>query len=102
MRPPGPFDAATCLLTLHFLEAPERQRTAHDVRRRLKPGALFVVAHGSFPQGKDERGLWLSRYAAYAIASGADIEQTNRARTALAESVNMISPEQDETILRDA
>jgi tRNA (cmo5U34)-methyltransferase len=66
--PAGPFDAATRLLTLHFLEAPERQRTAHDVQRRLKPGTPFVVAHGSFPQGKHERGLWLSRYAAYAIA----------------------------------
>ena len=25
--PPGPFDAATCLLTLHFLDAQERLRT---------------------------------------------------------------------------
>jgi tRNA (cmo5U34)-methyltransferase len=100
--PAGPFDAATCLLTLHFLKAPERQRTAQDVRRRLKPGAPFVVAHGSFPQGKDERALWMSRYAAYAIASGTDIEQANKARAAVEEGVNMISPEQDETILRNA
>ncbi|MFP3481047.1 class I SAM-dependent methyltransferase, partial [Burkholderia sp. SIMBA_057] len=25
--PEGPFDAATCLLTLHFLAPPERERT---------------------------------------------------------------------------
>src|SRR5204862_3324961 len=50
--PEGPFDAATCLLTLHFLDAAERTRTARELRRRLKPGAPFVVAHSSFPQGE--------------------------------------------------
>ena len=35
----GPFDAAACLLTLHFLERSERVRTAAKIRRRMKPGA---------------------------------------------------------------
>lgn len=100
--PAGPFDGATCLLTLHFLDDAERQRAVGEIRRRLKPGAPFVAAHGSFPQGQDERALWLSRYAAYAIASGVDPEQAHTARAAVASSVNMIGPEQDETILRNA
>ena len=50
--PDGPFDAATCLLTLHFLPADERRRTASEIRRRLKPGAPFVAAHSSFPQDR--------------------------------------------------
>lgn len=29
--PEGPFDAATCLLTLHFLEDAERRRTAGEI-----------------------------------------------------------------------
>lgn len=71
--PPGPFDGATCLLTLHFLDPVEREATVRSIHRRLKPGASLVAAHGSFPQaGPDERMAWLSRYAAYAIASGAD------------------------------
>ena len=70
--PDGPFDAATCLLTLHFLDVDERRRTAREIHRRLRPGAPFVAAHSSFPQTDDERARWLSRYAAYAIASGAD------------------------------
>ncbi len=72
VAPDGPFDAATCSLTLHFLGADERLRTAREIRRRLKPGAPFVAAHSSFPQGKDERAIWLSRYAAFAVASGVD------------------------------
>jgi tRNA (cmo5U34)-methyltransferase len=98
----GLFDAATCLLTLHFLDPVERRRTACEIRRRLKPGAPFVAAHSSFAQGTGERGLWLSRYAAYALASGADPDRVNKARTAVEASVQMLSPEQDEEILRKA
>jgi tRNA (cmo5U34)-methyltransferase len=100
--PEGPFDAATCLLTLHFLDAGERCRTAGEIRRRLKPGAPFVAAHSSFPQKDGERALWLSRYVAYAIASGADLGQAEKAREAIDASLNMLSPEQDEAVLREA
>lgn len=98
--PAGPFDAATCLLTLHFLDAPERERTVRQIHARLRPGAPFVAAHASFPQGEDERETWLDRYAAYPIASGADPEQVRNARAAVAASLNSFSPEQDEAILR--
>lgn len=100
--PEGPFDAATCLLTLHFLAPEERRRTAGEIRKRLKPGAPFVAAHSSFPQGGDERALWLSRYAAFAVASGADPALAQKARAAVAAHLNVFTPEQDEKILRDA
>jgi tRNA (cmo5U34)-methyltransferase len=98
--PEGPFDGATCLLTLHFLADDERRRTVEEIHGRLKPGAPFVAAHGSFPQ--DEKSLWLSRYAAFAVSSGADPEQADAARIAVSRSVNMLSPEQDEAVLRNA
>jgi tRNA (cmo5U34)-methyltransferase len=100
--PAGPFDAAVCLLTLHFLAAEERRRTVMEIRRRLKPGAPFVVAHSSFPQGDDERAVWLSRYAAFAIASGAEPAKVQNARSAVEAHLNLLAPEQDEAILRDA
>jgi tRNA (cmo5U34)-methyltransferase len=100
--PDGPFDAATCLLTLHFLDADERQRTAREIHRRLRPGAPFVAAHSSFPQEHSERARWLSRYAAYAIASGADPDKANGARAAVDQNLSLLSPEQDAQILRDA
>lgn len=99
--PPGPFDGAVCLLTLHFLGAEERTRTAAAVRERLKPGAPFVAAHGSYPQDAT-RDQWLDRYAAFAIASGAVPEQAHGARDAVSKAVNMLSPEQDEAVLRAA
>ncbi|MDQ2655579.1 MAG: class I SAM-dependent methyltransferase, partial [Chloroflexota bacterium] len=56
--PAGPFDAAACLLTLHFLPAEDRLRTLREMHRRMRPGAPLVVAHFSFPQGEHERSLW--------------------------------------------
>ena len=100
--PDGPFDAATCLLTLHFLDADERRRTAREIHRRLKPGAPFVAAHSSFPQAVSDRGRWLSRYAAYAIASGADPEKANNARAAVDANLSLLSPEQDARVLSEA
>lgn len=100
--PSGPFDGAVCLLTLHFLPAQERARTIGQIHKRLRPGAPFVVAHSSFPQGMGERDTWLDRYAAYPVSRGADAEQVKSARAAVSASLNSFSPEQDEQILRDA
>lgn len=100
--PEGPFDAAACLLTLHFVPVEERRRTVMEVRRRLKPHAPFVVAHFSFPQSETERELWLSRYVAFAISSGVEPAKAQNARTVIAAQLPILAPEQDEAILRDA
>jgi tRNA (cmo5U34)-methyltransferase len=102
VAPEGPFDAATCLLTLHFLDRAERLRTAREVQRRLKPGAPFVVAHSSFPQAGDERGRWLARYAAFALGSGADPAHVAKMKDAVEAHLNLMNPEDDEALLREA
>jgi tRNA (cmo5U34)-methyltransferase len=100
--PAGPFDAATCILTLHFVEREERLRTLREVRRRLKPGGRFAVAHFSFPQGAGDRDLWLARYAAFAVASGVEPSQAENARSMIAARLPILAPEDDEQLLRDA
>ncbi|MFD0986892.1 class I SAM-dependent methyltransferase [Methyloligella solikamskensis] len=101
--PEGPFDGAVCLLTLHFLDAPERTRTAGEIRRRLKPGAPFVAAHVSCPQGEDEQDIWLSRYAAFAVAAGEEPERADKWRSVTAANRNlMFSPEKNAAILEAA
>jgi tRNA (cmo5U34)-methyltransferase len=98
----GPFDAATCLLTLHFMPPEERRRTAVEVHRRLKPGAPYVIAHLSIPQGEGERGLWLSRHAAFLIASGLEADKAANARSAIDTQTHILTPQEDEAILRTA
>ena len=102
VAPDGPYDAAACILTLHFISREERLRTLREVHRRLKPGAPFVVAHFSFPQEPAKRDLWLSRYAAFATASGIDAAQMENARTRIGASLPILSPEEDERLLCEA
>ncbi len=100
--PEGPFDAATCILTLHFIERAERLRTLGEVHRRLRPGAPFAVAHFSFPQDPAGRDLWLERYAAFAVSSGVQPVQAEKARSAIGARLPILAPEDDEQLLRDA
>lgn len=100
--PEGPFDGATCLLTLHFVDVAERRRIAAEIRRRLKPRAPVVVAHLSAPDGEAERPLWLSRYSAYLTAFGVAPEQAAAARNAVTNHLEILAPAQDEAILREA
>lgn len=99
--PLGPFDAAACLLTLHFLPRDERLRTLREVHRRLKPGAPLVTAHHSYPQGEAGR-RWLSRFAAFATLNGIEADVAAAMPAALAEHLPALSPDEDEALLREA
>ncbi len=102
--PLEPFDAATCLLTFHFMTPRERRDALTEIHRRLRPGAPFVAAHLSIPQagGEQERALWLSRYAAFVVSSGVDPVKAENARAAIDAKLTLLTPEQDEAFLREA
>ncbi|WP_408952202.1 class I SAM-dependent methyltransferase [Lysobacter sp. Hz 25] len=100
--PEGPYDGATCLLTLHFLPAEQRLHTLIELRRRLKPGTPLIVAHHSFPQGEKQKTRWLSRYAAFAAASGIPAADAGNAIAAIGSRLPALSPEQDLALLQEA
>lgn len=100
--PAGPFDAALCLLTLHFIDRGERVRTLAEMRRRMKPGAPLVTAHSSFPQAEPARSRWIARYAAYALASGADPAMVEAATAGVSQHLPALTPQQDEDCLTEA
>lgn len=99
--PPGPFDGATCLLTLHFLPRQERLHTLREIHRRLKPGAPLVVAHHSVPNG-DEAITWLGRSAAFASGPGADVERARISAAKMAEHLPLLSADDEVAVLREA
>ena len=61
-----------------------------------------MVAHLSVPQGLGERALWLSRYAAFAVSSGIEPDKAANARAGIDAHLTILTPEQDEAILREA
>lgn len=99
--PSGPFDGATCLLTLHFLARDERLHTLRNIRQRLKPGAPLIVAHHSIPKDADPV-RWLARSAAFARGASVDSPQASASATAMAERLPLLSSDADEAVLRDA
>jgi tRNA (cmo5U34)-methyltransferase len=100
--PEGPFDGATCLLTLHFLPAEERLHTLIELRRRLKPGAPLIVAHHSVPQAEDQKLRWLNRYVTFAAASGVPTQDAKTAVATMSSRLPLLSPEQDVDLLQKA
>ncbi len=98
--PEGPFDAASCLLTLHFLDAKERRRTLEQIRKRLKPGAPFVAVHASFPQGSATPGFPAMRLLP--LRRGVERDKGLAMREKVAANLSMFSPAEDESILKAA
>lgn len=100
--PEGPFDGAACLLTMHFVPREKRLETLRQVRMRLKDGAPFVLAHISFPQTEPERSAWIARHVAYGAPDGMTVEQAESARQAIGTRLTILSPEEEEEMLRAA
>lgn len=97
--PEGPFDGAVCLLTLHFVSRDQRLETLRQIRQRLVPDAPFAVAHISFAQTEPERSLWIGRHVAFGGTAPTNVEA---AKQAIATRLSVLSPEEDEAMLRDA
>lgn len=98
--PAGPFDGATCLLTLHFLDRTERLRTLREIRRRLKPNARIVLAHHAPPGGDLER--WMARSAAFGDRVDFDWAQATATGRTMAERLPLLTPAEEEELLREA
>ncbi|MCA1968163.1 MAG: class I SAM-dependent methyltransferase [Rhizobium sp.] len=98
--PSGPFDGATCLLMLHFLDRNERLRTLKQIHTRLKPGRPLVVAHHSMPES--ERRQWLTRSAAFAGDVDFDAKSAAGSVKAMAERLPLLAPSEDEALFLEA
>jgi tRNA (cmo5U34)-methyltransferase len=122
--PQGPYDGATCLLTLHFLPVSERLDTLQAIYGLLKPGAPLIVAHHSIEKNNAPVPTqsssssssssstsiiinpWLQRYAAYTAAHSVNeqvsTEQALRGAQTIQERLPFLTPQQDEELLIQA
>ena len=101
--PRGPFDAATCLLTLHFVpDDGEKERTLVEIRKRLKPGAPFVLVDCCIDLEAPTATRALARYRDFALESGADPELVDSTCGRLTTVLNLISASREEALLAAA
>jgi len=98
--PAGPFNGATCLLTLHHIEPSERLRTLREIRLRLKPGAPIVVASHSAPGADPES--WMRRSVAFANRSALDWTNATNVARMMSDRLHLLSPAKEEEVLREA
>ncbi|WP_394182446.1 methyltransferase domain-containing protein [Marinomonas posidonica] len=98
--PKGPFDGATALLVMHFLDQTLRLTTLKGIHERLKPGAPLVVFHHSFAYSDADK--WLNRYADFQISQGAILGRNRSNIVQMKDVLPVLSPSEDESLLYEA
>ena len=101
--PPGPFDAATCILVLHVIpDDGSKARTLENVRGRLKRGAPFVLVDQCIDRAASDFERRVERYGAYALASSVDAQTVAGAKEHLRANACMVAAARNEQLLREA
>ena len=98
--PGGPFDGATCILTLHHIERDERLRTLREIRRRLRATANLVVVEHSAPGPDPER--WMTRSVAFGDRAALDWTKAAATAKMMTERLPLLAPAAEEDLLREA
>jgi tRNA (cmo5U34)-methyltransferase len=101
--PEGPFDAATCFLALHFIpDDGERLAALKHIRRRLVPGAPFLMINGSVDKTSPRFARQLRWYGAFARRNGAPEDKIATFTQGVRDEVHFLSPWREEALLREA
>lgn len=101
--PEGPFDAATCFLTLHFIpDDGSRLDALKHIRRRLAPGAPFLMINNSADKGSPAFERYLRGYRTFAHLHGAAEDKTAIAAQAIRDVLPVLSPAREEALLAQA
>jgi len=101
--PAGPFDAATCLLTLHMIPDDGRKLGAlRAIRERLVPGAPFAVVDNCIDLEGPDVERQLERFAQYGVKSGMEFAQMEQWKTGVKKGLSMVAPKREEELLAEA
>ena len=102
--PDGPFDAATCLLTLHFVaDDGGKLATLQAIRARLRPEAPLVLVDLCMDRAAADFEQALGRYARFAEDSGAEVEDVRQtAERIRAGHLNSVTPDRNVALFQDA
>ena len=101
--PAAQYDAATCLLTLHFVpDDGQKLKTLQAIRDRLRPGAPFVLVDCCMDKSAANFAERLDRYCQFAFDSGAPAEMLDVARDRMTNVGHTVSEGRETELLREA
>jgi tRNA (cmo5U34)-methyltransferase len=97
-------DAATSLLTLHFVpDDGAKLATLRAIRKRLQVGAPLVLVDASLDRAAPDFDLWLERYYRFGLDGGVEPESMQSAVEEIRRGeVAVVSPERTAALLREA
>ncbi|MEM9029055.1 MAG: class I SAM-dependent methyltransferase [Pseudomonadota bacterium] len=101
--PAGPFDAATCLLTLHLIPDNGAKLDALcAIRERLKPGGAFAIVDNCLDPKDPNAKRTMDRYIAFARSNGIDEDLLEHVATTVTEKGECITAEREVALLAEA
>ena len=97
------FDAATCMLTLHFVaDDGAKLETLKAIHGRLKPAAPLVIAHLSIDKTDPASDRRFDRYLKFGKDSNMDPVVLKEAHERVRVQLNCVGPDRDEDLLKEA
>ncbi len=101
--PEGPFDGATLILVLGLIpDDGSKLATLREIRRRLKPGAAFILVDRCDSPDSPLFDRNMDRYVAYAAASGVDPDTLKNAKASHRGNPGLATADRDEALLAEA
>ena len=101
--PAGPFDAATCLLTLQLVpDDGQKLEALSAIHERLTPGAPFVIVDNCIDLAAADAEQKLQRFVQFAVEAGVDAAQMERMKILVRSTLQLVSPEREEALLAEA
>lgn len=101
--PAGPFDSATCLLTLHLIsDGGDKLEALKAIRNRLKPGGALAVVDNCYDKSSPDFKKWMDRFVQQARLKGAPEEMLGMVRQGNTEKGESVSPERESELFAEA
>lgn len=101
--PEGPFDGATLILVLGMIpDDGSKLQILQGIRRRLKPGAAFVLVDRCDDRDGPDFDRNIDRYVAYAAASGVDPATLKGANASQRANPGLVPAARNEALLAEA
>lgn len=101
--PEGPFDGASLILVLGLIpDDGSKLRLLQEIRRRLKPGAAFILVDRCDDRDGPDFARNVDRYVAYAVSNGVDPDTLKNARVSQHGNAAMVTAARDAELLAEA